>query len=268
MAIGATVGRSGINELADVLVVQHLLNRWLKVQGEPTLQADGDAGARTLAAITAFQTRVQQSSRPDGRIDPGGLTWNALSSWTPPSALLSGAAWWQANQGRYPNSARLDDLAPAFRKKVTAFLDALEGAGASVDIASTRRDLRRAQLMSHSWRIARGTLQPDDAPSILGVPIAWQHATPARSRAAAQEMADRFEIAFEPSLTSLHIEGRAIDMTISWAGTLRIRDHAGRLRSLTTPRSGNTNRDLHAVGASYGVLKLLSDPPHWSETGR
>jgi uncharacterized Zn-binding protein involved in type VI secretion len=25
--------------------------------------------------------------------------------------------------------------------------------------------------------------------------------------------------------------------------------------------------DLHAVGASYGVHKLVSDPPHWSDDG-
>jgi len=268
MAIGASVGSEGVNEPADVLVVQHLLNDWLKTQGEATLQADGDAGARTLAAITAFQRRVLQSPRPDGRIDPGGRTWDALSSWSPPPALLSGAAWWRANQGDYPNRARLADLAPAFRAKVTAFLAALEEAGATVDIASTRRDARRAQLMSHSWRIASGDLAPETAPVIPGVPIAWQHATPARSRAAAQEMVDLFNIAFEPSLTSLHIQGRAIDMTIGWTGTLRIRDRAGTRHAIGAPRSGDTNRALHAVGASYGVIKLLSDPPHWSETGR
>jgi len=25
--------------------------------------------------------------------------------------------------------------------------------------------------------------------------------------------------------------------------------------------------DLHAVGASYGARKLVSDPPHWSDNG-
>ncbi|MBB5710163.1 peptidoglycan-binding domain-containing protein [Sphingomonas xinjiangensis] len=105
MAIGASVGRDGVNELADVLVVQHLLNDWLKTHGEAILQADGDAGARTLAAIAAFQRRVLQSARPDGRIDPDGRTWDALSSWSPPPALRSGAAWWRAHQGKYPNSA-------------------------------------------------------------------------------------------------------------------------------------------------------------------
>ena len=268
MAIGASVGSGGVNEQADVIVVQHLLNAWLRTQGEPLLQADGDAGARTLAGITAFQRRVLQSPAPDGRIDPGGRTWDALSNWSPPASLLSGAPWWRANQGRYPNSARIADLAPPFREKVTAFLDALKDAGAQLSVASTRRDPRRVQLMSVSWRIARGELDADQAPSIPGVPIAWQHATPARSRTAAQAMVDLFDIAYEPSLTSLHVEGRAIDMTITWSGTLRIRDRAGAVHAIGAPRSGNTNRTLHAVGASYGVIKLLTDPPHWSDTGR
>jgi hypothetical protein len=32
------------------------------------------------------------------------------------------------------------------------------------------------------------------------------------------------------------------------------------------PRTG-LNHDLWAVGATYGVLKLPSDPPHWSSNG-
>jgi hypothetical protein len=27
------------------------------------------------------------------------------------------------------------------------------------------------------------------------------------------------------------------------------------------------NPVLHKIGASYGVIKLLSDPPHWSSDG-
>ena len=29
----------------------------------------------------------------------------------------------------------------------------------------------------------------------------------------------------------------------------------------------HTERDLHSLGASYSVLKLSSDPPHWSDDG-
>ena len=30
----------------------------------------------------------------------------------------------------------------------------------------------------------------------------------------------------------------------------------------------DTNTPLHRVGASYGVLKLVGDRPHWSHNGR
>lgn len=65
--------------------------------------------------------------------------------------------------------------------------------------------------------------------------------------------------AYPHALTSRHIEGRAIDITIGWYGTLKIRDAKGRFQSLATPRTGDANRDLHAIGAGYGVIKLLSD---------
>lgn len=39
-------------------------------------------------------------------------------------------------------------------------------------------------------------------------------------------------------------------------------------QSITTvPRNGAGNVALHGVGAGYGVLKLVADPPHWSDDG-
>lgn len=280
MAIGASVGRNGVNELADVLVVQHLLNDWLTTLRQPLVPTKGICGPMTIETIEAFQTRVLGSTAPDGRIDPGGKTWNALTARnfapapapapTPAPAAapkLSGAAWWQANQARFPNSAAVADLVPPFRDKVTAFIAALKDAGASVKVSATRRNPTRAQLMHFCWRVAHGSVAPKNVPAIAGCDIQWDHGDPARSKKGAQEMVDLFGIAFQPSLTSLHIEGRAIDMTIGWNGTMQVRDQSGARRTIGAPRSGDANRDLHAVGASYGVIKLLSDPPHWSDNG-
>lgn len=271
MGIGASVGKGGVNALADVLVVQHLLNAWRSGKGLPPIASDGDAGAQTLAAIERFQAEAMRAAQPDGRIDPGGRTWQALATAAqaaPPPAPLSGADWWQANQAKYPNSRRIADLAPGFRAKASAFLDALSDAGARVSIAATRRNAVRAQLMHYSWQVATGALRAAQVPAIPGAAIRWDHGDDRASRRAAQAMVDLFGIAYEPALTSLHIQGRAIDMTIGWSGTLDIRDKAAKRHRLTTPRSGDANTDLHAVGASYGVYKLPSDPPHWSETGR
>lgn len=268
MPIGASVGKNGTNDLADVLVVQHLLNDWLGFTGQKPLPTTGECGTLTIAAITGYQVKVLGSTRPDGLISPGGKTWTALAAGQGTRPPLSGADWWNANQARYPNSAALADLVQPFRDNVTAFLKALKDAGATVAVSSTRRNAVRAHLMHYSWYVAKGMLAPNKVPALPGLAIQWDHGDLARSKAAAQQMVNLFQIAYEPALTSRHIEGRAIDMTIGWAGTLRIRDKQGKTREIAAPRSGDANTDLHKLGATYGVIKLLSDPPHWSDDGR
>jgi hypothetical protein len=267
MGIGASVGKGGVNDLADVLVVQHLLNAWLGATGQALLPTSGSCGSLTIAAISAYQGKALAMPRPDGLITPGGKTWTALAAGQGIPPLLSGAAWWNANQARYPNSAAVADLVQPFRDKLTGFVKAMRDAGATVAISATRRNAIRAHLMHYSWCVANGSVAPDKVPAVPGLDIRWDHGALAASRKGAQEMADLFRIAFEPSLTSRHIEGRAIDMTIGWSGTLKIRDKPGKTRKLDAPRTGDANRDLHAVGATYGVIKLLSDPPHWSDDG-
>src|SRR5262245_25718788 len=127
---------------------------------------------------------------------------------------LSGAKWWHANQAKYPNSRKVEDLADGFRENVQAFLDALKAAGANVTISSTRRSKERAYLMHWSWKLLRGEVVAKDIPAQAGVTIKWDHGDETKSRKAAQEMVDLFQIAYQPSLTSRHIEGKAIDMTI------------------------------------------------------
>jgi hypothetical protein len=56
-------------------------------------------------------------------------------------------------------------------------------------------------------------------------------------------------------------------MTIGWQGTLAVMDFDGRMHRIASgPRNGS-NPDLIAVGRSFGVVKLPSDPPHWSDDG-
>jgi hypothetical protein len=57
-------------------------------------------------------------------------------------------------------------------------------------------------------------------------------------------------------------------MNITWKATLKVRDKGGKEVKITSmPRNGN-NKDLHLVGKSYGVIRLGSDPPHWSSDGK
>jgi hypothetical protein len=182
----------------------------------------------------------------------------------------SGPAW----VDRFPTSRTTDTLEDGFRPKCDAFLAALRAAGARIDISATLRPPERAYLMHFSFLIHTGEVDPRDVPGRAGVEIDWVHrranGTPdlPAAVAAAAAMVEGYGIAFKPSLTSLHTVGKAIDMTISWDGKLTVAQKNGRPKEIASvPRSG-LNHDLWAVGGTYGVIKLASDPPHWSATGR
>jgi hypothetical protein len=183
---------------------------------------------------------------------------------------LSGRAWWNANQARYPNSRDVNDLHADFRADVARFISVLRNAGARVRIRSTRRNAIRAYLMHYCWRIANRSIDPADVPARVGVDIQWDHGNDRLSRQAAREMVNLFGLVARPSLTSNHIRGRAIDMNIRWRGDLFLGPlpNGGFQGIIGGPRNGVRNRELHEIGELFGVRKLLGDPPHWSYNGR
>jgi len=275
--ISGSVGKGSTNKRPDVRTVQQLLNLHVGALGLPRLDEDGQIGTNTINAIRAYQKFVVGLSAPDGRIDVNGRTWTALSAGAavaaPPApaddtAGLSGDAWWLANQAKFPNSNRLADLKPPFRDRAIAFVNALKAAGASVSVTSTLRHPIRAYLMHYCWTVSKGIDAPGAVPPIAGCAIQWDHGNLARSRAAATEMRNRFGMAHVAALRGRHIDGHAIDMDIGWTGTLSIADAAGNVRAIGAPRNGKNNQALHAVGATYRVHKLATDPPHWSIDGR
>ncbi|MBP1848262.1 hypothetical protein J2046_006553 [Rhizobium petrolearium] len=177
----------------------------------------------------------------------------------------SGANW--VNQ--FPGSTSTSDLDAAFRTGVNSFIAAMRSAGATVSIGTTLRPVERAYLMHYSWRIAKKEIDPANVPALAGVDIEWVHGTLAASRQAAQDMVDGYQIVAKPAYPTKHSDGTAIDMTISWTGTLAIVDNNGTSTSITTtPRTG-MNTDLAVVGATYAVIKATfsGDPPHWSDDG-
>lgn len=195
---------------------------------------------------------------------PAGASAPADESAAPTDKQLSGAPW----VSKFPTSRSIDDLKAPFKDAVTKFVAALKAAGASVSIAATHRPAERAYLMRHSWDISKGLVKPKDVPAREGVAIEWDHGNDTASIDAAKAMVSGYEIAYRPSLTSRHIDRLAIDMSISWTGTLSIVNAAGTTIEITsTPRTGKENTDLHTVGGGYGVHKLVSDPPHWSSDG-
>lgn len=72
--ISGSVGKGGKNKSADVETVQLLLNQ---NGANPELEPDGDCGKLTIGAIEKFQK--SKLGWKDGRVDPGGKTWAALT---------------------------------------------------------------------------------------------------------------------------------------------------------------------------------------------
>ena len=75
--ITATVGRGGANRRDDVALIQNLINAKLPIPLAP-LNPDGICGGKTIFAIETFQRRMGMN-RPDGRVDPDGVTFRALA---------------------------------------------------------------------------------------------------------------------------------------------------------------------------------------------
>ncbi|WP_169805532.1 hypothetical protein [Novosphingobium rosa] len=278
ITLASSVGRGGVNAREDVAAIQQGLNTRVGDLGLGVLRSDGMMDEPTMTAIGRYQSFVM-GMPSGGRIDPGGAMVSRLSDSSPSTLLrerlaaqavqrnLSGAAWFRANQARFPNSDRISDLAPGFAVQVDSFVAMLRRASASVRVSSTRRNRNRAWLMHYAWMVAHGQIKPDAVPENKEVDIHWDHGDARASRKAAQAMVNLFHIRFKPSLTSNHIDGTAIDMTISWDQAITVTDASGKTVWIDHPRSGSSNGDLHRVGATYGVRKLATDPPHWSADG-
>jgi hypothetical protein len=189
-------------------------------------------------------------------------------------ATKSGKYWVTWANTHAKNSNKVDDLEVTFKGAVKAFIKALKDAGATVDVSTTKRSDKRAYLFHWSWKISQGECKPSDAKKMIGVDIEWNHGDLAKSKAGALEMVNGFGLAVPPrsinppSLTSNHISGKAVDMTIKWTGTIKVKKKDGSEVSVTYSPNVNTNAVLHSIGESYGVKKLKTDAPHWSYNGR
>jgi predicted chitinase len=216
-----------------------------------------------LAGLEARKTFFRKAYNAFRNRDAAFNIDGALAS-VPAAPELSGPHW----VVRYPTSREIDDLDPAFAKSVTRFVSALREAGARVKISATWRPKERAWLMHWAWNVWKGIAKPEEVPRIDGMLINWVHPTLARSRRAAREMVQGYGMVRRAALNSRHIDRRAIDMTISWEGGLALADAGGVTRNIQSmPRNGS-NPEVVAIGASYGVVKLVTDPPHWSDDGR
>ena len=189
-------------------------------------------------------------------------------------ATKSGVFWVTWADTNATNSSSVEDLNDPFKTNAKAFIKALETAGATVEVTATKRSEKRAYLFHWSWKISLGKAKASEATAMAGVDIQWDHGTEEASKKGAAEMVSGFGLAIPPtsvnapSLTSNHIGANAIDMNITWTGTLKVKKKDDTETSVEFKDDVNANTALHKVGESYGVKKLVTDAPHWSFDGR
>jgi hypothetical protein len=187
--------------------------------------------------------------------------------------VKSGIFWVTWANVHAQSSKSINDLVEPFRTHADSFVKALKAAGAKVDISVTKRSDKRAYLFHWCWLIGLGFKKASDAPQNLAVQIDWDHGDETKSKKGAKEMITGFGLAIPPAstnapaLSSNHIAGKAIDMTITWTGSIAIKRPDGSTESVAYMPNVNANTKLHAIGTLYGVKKLVTDAPHWSYNG-
>jgi hypothetical protein len=175
--------------------------------------------------------------------------------------------------GALPVSASLNDLHVTFGAQVRRFVEALEEAGATVEVLTTRWSPETAYLMHWAWRIAKEDYDPRRVPAMEGVDIAWWHGDVHASKEAAQEMVEAYGMdtrKVAPPLDSPHVEGNAIDMCISWEGLLEIKDLGGIPHLVASDPTDGTNIELLMVAGTYGLVPAADFKEnwlHWSTDG-
>lgn len=84
----ASVGRKAINRSNDVRLIQTLLNKQSIPGITDKLVVDGRVGPRTIQHIENFQRYIVKYSRPDGKVDPQGRTFQHLTKTSAASSRL------------------------------------------------------------------------------------------------------------------------------------------------------------------------------------
>ena len=225
---------------------------------EPAPEPAGPAGASTTSTDTVDAGTPTTRTLADlARQTTPFAAAQVTAAPAEPPRERSGAQW----VSQFPTSRTVDSLTPAFRAGVQGFTQAISDAGGSVRVAATYRPPERAYLMHYAWKVANGSISPSAVPAHPNVNIQWDHGNVRESRAAARAMVHAYGMAHSAALQSNHTNGTAIDMNVR-----------GMIGKTMVDANGESVRigsqaDLHAVGATYGVHKLVSDPPHWSADG-
>ena len=171
MCILHSVGLKGTNNLADVRVVQALLNENVgRLTPFSPLVIDGRAGLQTRNMIREFQSRVMKKDNPDSRVDPNGSTLRELR------AGLSAGLTQNKLLGimTFATKARVDLFLPPLLTKMLAnqINSSLRIAHFLAQLGHESGDLKFTEEIAsgrkYEGRRDLGNTQPGDGPKFKG----------------------------------------------------------------------------------------------------
>lgn len=161
-SIFGSVGLGGINRSGDVRTVQELLNRRTSRLGLPPLRVDGAIGGKTADAIRRFQNMVMGLLMPDGRVDPGGRTIQALThgmagASPSPSVLVAGKAGNASPARMKPSQAGIDLIHSFETCRLEAYPDpgSVNGEPWTIGWGSTGPDIKKGTRWTQEQADAR-----------------------------------------------------------------------------------------------------------------
>ena len=208
---------------------------------------------------------------------------------------LLGPAWTARFQNPSDRPAMLtalreQDPESTFADRVDDLLTQLEEQGAEVYLASTTRSPERGYLMWGAFHLSRAdseaemerrlaTLADRNRAWGLEIPIVWRHPDGWRAtREAARAMAETYDVVYateKGARSSNHYGGDAADLiaiALPRRVTLTAPDGACRSFDLAAEEESRdlslTPRLIDWVEAHWGLRKLRSDYPHWSDAQR
>lgn len=200
---------------------------------------------------------------------------------------------------RYQNPSERDAMLEAidaerpesdFRPRLSSLLEQLEAQGAEVYLASTTRSRERGYLMWGAFTLSRASSEKqlnervamlDDRNRSWGleVPIQWKHPDGwEATRDAARRMAETYDVVYATesgAKSSNHYGAIAADvvgLALPRRLTLTAPDGATRSFDLSDPSESRdlslTPRLIDWIEQHWGLTKLHSDYPHWSDARR
>ena len=153
-------------------------------------------------------------------------------------------------------------------------------------LSTAFRSQKKAYLMHYSWKIGMEAINPEEIisipdfdPNVIPEEDPWKGSLKISWLVYAPDGSIDFIATKKASLNYVsaipryvyraaypagkHPQRKAVDITVKWSGTLKIRDASGNIHFLREPRESATNAELWRIGDGYKVYKLPADRPHW-----